>query len=208
MIGPDPRQLVELLDGRGREADGPADRAFTTRRLTGPGSAGCCAARHEDLDPVHQRSGEIHRREVGITGRATCAVNGVGDARTVAQSIEPGPAHLADDVDDEHGTRRRRSDGLELGGDGFRLARRSGLRETLADQGEHGQRDADSDDRGRAGEGDGHDAIVAARRSHVVHDSVERLQRRRPRNLADDYITKLTSFPGTTTVRVGSPPSM
>ena len=146
-----------------------------------PSRAGCCAARHEDLDPVDERSGEIHPCEVGITGRATRPADRVGDAGAVAQSIEPRPAHFADDVDDELGTRRRRSNGLELGDDGFRLARGSGLRETLADQREQGQRDADSDDRGRAGDGDGHDAIVAAHRSHVVHDSVERLQKGRPR---------------------------
>ena len=143
-----------------------------------PAEPGACTARHEDLDPVDERSGEIHRREVGAAGRAARAVDGIGDARTVAQPVEPGPAHLADDVDDEHGTRRRRRDGLELGGDGLRLARRAGLRETLADEREQRQRDADADDRGRAGDGDGHEAIVAAHRSHVVHDSVERLRKR------------------------------
>ena len=117
--------------------------------------------------------------------RATCPADRVGDARTVAESIEPGPAHLADYMDDEQGTRRRRRDGLELGGDGFRFARRAGLRETLADEREQRQRDADADDRGRAGDGDGHEAMVGAHRSHVVHDSVERLQKRRPRGRPD-----------------------
>jgi hypothetical protein len=48
------------------------------------------------------------------------------------------------------------------------------MREPLTEERERGQRDAHPDERGRAGHGERHGAIVATNRSHVVHGLVTR----------------------------------
>jgi hypothetical protein len=107
-------------------------------------------------------------------------VDGVGDPRTVAQAVEARPAHLPDDVDDEDRAGRCRRDGVERRGDRLRLAGGACVREPLAEEDERCERETHTDERGRAGDGEGHAAIVAASRSHVVHDSVTN-RRKSPR---------------------------
>ena len=107
-------------------------------------------------------------------------MDGVRDARAVAQPVEAGRRTSPTTCTTRTRTRRSLGDRLERDGRGLGLARRARVREPLTEQREHDEREAHADERGRARDGDRHDPIVAAARSHVVHDFVtSRRQSRR-----------------------------
>jgi hypothetical protein len=133
--------------------------------------------RHENLDAVDERRREVQRGEVGSSLRTAGSPQGVRDPRPVTQAVETGSPYLTDDMDDENGTRRRLGDGLERSRGDLSLPRRADLRQPLADERQQRERDADADDRGRSRDGKGHQAMLAANLSRVVHVSVERARK-------------------------------
>ena len=109
--------------------------------------------------------------------RPACTRDRVGDPRAVAQPVEAGSPHGADDVDDE----LRRAPRLPNGSSGATTSGAlvaAGLREALPGEREHGEQDAPGDESGRARDAERHRPRVAANPSHVGHGPVATVRQR------------------------------
>ena len=118
--GPDARELVELVDGRDREAHLRTGNAARP----GGGRSRRSAPRDDHLLPVGERRSEVDSGEVGTSRRPACPRDRIRDARPVLQVKEARPVDSAHDMDDECRRGLRPGSGLSGVEAGERRSRR------------------------------------------------------------------------------------
>ena len=175
----DAGKSVEVGDRRAAETDGRNTRAAA------PGAASTCdrgrprpagdPTRHQYLNPVGERRGEVDRGRVGLSGRAARASDGIGDPAALLQPVETGSRDRTRHVyDDPRCDCRRLGYERRLSGRG----RCSGTGQGAAGDREQREQSDRRHESLAAGDGQGgHEPTVPGESSQLCDDSVPKLCR-------------------------------